>query len=842
MGTAITPGLSTVIPTSGALPPEVAEANLKQTAAQTSAVKTKGDPNRFVDIVAAGQEGASSSAVAENLLAGTGSLTSNDAAQAFQQLAANINVASLSKASGAGEVGVEAMRLGSGAVALKDAGTMFASIKNLLDEQTLPATQNWQGSKALTLIEKLTTPSKHNISLKPELATKFAHALNIAKDLSSVAKTKEEETAEKNRIISGEIVIPDFNVVKAEAGFGGLFANMDNMDIEQLVILVMMDASRDNNEDLKAMMKEMKAVTETKKAIRAYSTWLHQVKATWDKAALKEYYKRQASGQSPPSETFAQFKEGLTLTLPTQSFKPNTTGDGSTIGGAPNYPSAEGVKWDFSEYKSPGEIQEANRQIAEAQGKAAASGAGVAPLDAATAIQKAKEYGVDPEDIQRFWSIYSVLKNDPAFKDKMGGDFDAWLKKPQGATVADGAGLAPGQNGKVSQANLGKVGEFCTKLEALDKARNAENTQKIADLKAELGSLDQIEAMSPADLSAFLTKKLNASTNAELKAYVNSLPPQGGSYADKVSKLVKDIVFNKTKVEHLKQEGKNSVGAEQDLQKSMEALNKLSALSGNDPALKLGTAALIQDDLAAAAKTLGDAFNNNSWTSGTGKNGREIAGGNVEAGSSGGVADHDPEHYDISVGGMGYVDKAAVGEVSKDLQNLAKDGNLGGFSLSGGKEAAKAGIQSQISALANADGTAKPSVYGSMASEWRAASEKMRTEGRPKFAGPGMEAGAENSAELRLVGAQMNGSNGISFGSEGRPYDIETRMRTMSSSELDAEIEASKGQLDSMSELSEEVSMRLQMKMDLKAKFATTLSNLLSKMSKTSETLTQNLK
>jgi hypothetical protein len=67
-------------------------------------------------------------------------------------------------------------------------------------------------------------------------------------------------------------------------------------------------------------------------------------------------------------------------------------------------------------------------------------------------------------------------------------------------------------------------------------------------------------------------------------------------------------------------------------------------------------------------------------------------------------------------------------------------------------------------------------------------------------------------------------------------------MRTMSSSELDAEIEASKGQLDSMSELSEEVSMRLQMKMDLKAKFATTLSNLLSKMSKTSETLTQNLK
>ena len=51
-----------------------------------------------------------------------------------------------------------------------------------------------------------------------------------------------------------------------------------------------------------------------------------------------------------------------------------------------------------------------------------------------------------------------------------------------------------------------------------------------------------------------------------------------------------------------------------------------------------------------------------------------------------------------------------------------------------------------------------------------------------------------------------------------------------------------KAQLDSMSEMSEMTSLRLQMTMDRRAKFISTLSNIMKKISTTQDTLVQNLK
>ena len=51
-----------------------------------------------------------------------------------------------------------------------------------------------------------------------------------------------------------------------------------------------------------------------------------------------------------------------------------------------------------------------------------------------------------------------------------------------------------------------------------------------------------------------------------------------------------------------------------------------------------------------------------------------------------------------------------------------------------------------------------------------------------------------------------------------------------------------KGQLDSMNEMSEMTSLRLQMMMDRRSKFISTLSNIMKKISATSESLVQNLK
>lgn len=59
---------------------------------------------------------------------------------------------------------------------------------------------------------------------------------------------------------------------------------------------------------------------------------------------------------------------------------------------------------------------------------------------------------------------------------------------------------------------------------------------------------------------------------------------------------------------------------------------------------------------------------------------------------------------------------------------------------------------------------------------------------------------------------------------------------------LDAEIDKVKSDLDSMSEMGEMESLRLQMAMDRMSKMMSTLSNLLKKISDTASQITQNLK
>jgi hypothetical protein len=60
--------------------------------------------------------------------------------------------------------------------------------------------------------------------------------------------------------------------------------------------------------------------------------------------------------------------------------------------------------------------------------------------------------------------------------------------------------------------------------------------------------------------------------------------------------------------------------------------------------------------------------------------------------------------------------------------------------------------------------------------------------------------------------------------------------------DLDAAIAHSKDSLDSLNELGETESLRLQMAMDRRSKFMTALSNLMKKMSDTDSAITQNLK
>ena len=66
--------------------------------------------------------------------------------------------------------------------------------------------------------------------------------------------------------------------------------------------------------------------------------------------------------------------------------------------------------------------------------------------------------------------------------------------------------------------------------------------------------------------------------------------------------------------------------------------------------------------------------------------------------------------------------------------------------------------------------------------------------------------------------------------------------RIESAADLDAIVDRLKGDLDSLSELGELESLRLQMAMDRLSKLMSTLSNLLKKVSDTAQAITQNLK
>jgi len=82
--------------------------------------------------------------------------------------------------------------------------------------------------------------------------------------------------------------------------------------------------------------------------------------------------------------------------------------------------------------------------------------------------------------------------------------------------------------------------------------------------------------------------------------------------------------------------------------------------------------------------------------------------------------------------------------------------------------------------------------------------------------------------------ADANG--GVSY------HDTDLSPGSMNKADLDAAVDRAKGDLDSMSEMGEMESLRLQMAMDRMSKMMSTLSNLLKKISDTSNSIVQNLK
>ena len=117
-----------------------------------------------------------------------------------------------------------------------------------------------------------------------------------------------------------------------------------------------------------------------------------------------------------------------------------------------------------------------------------------------------------------------------------------------------------------------------------------------------------------------------------------------------------------------------------------------------------------------------------------------------------------------------------------------------------------------------------------------AANASKRVDGPLDFSrGLGSEA-AYHKVPFPVADAQAKG--GVSF----VETDLSPGAPIRRKEDLDALVDKAKGDLDSMSEMGEMESLRLQMAMDRLSKTMSTLSNVLKKISDASNTITQNLK
>ena len=144
-------------------------------------------------------------------------------------------------------------------------------------------------------------------------------------------------------------------------------------------------------------------------------------------------------------------------------------------------------------------------------------------------------------------------------------------------------------------------------------------------------------------------------------------------------------------------------------------------------------------------------------------------------------------------------------------------------------------VMASVKAI-NAAKKAMRELLGKITQDAAANAGKRGSDGPLDFSrGLGSEA-AYHKVPFPVADAQAKG--GVSF----VETDLSPGAPVRRKEDLDALVDKAKGDLDSMSEMGEMESLRLQMAMDRMSKLMSTLSNMLKKISDTSNAITQNLK
>lgn len=644
----------------------------------------------------------------------------------------------------------------------------------------------------------------------------------------------------------------DYSVVDVGMDMGA----MEGMDIDGLINWVMMQSARLEEEILRDTIKEMQTALTKKKAQREKISLMRESSAQMDTSMQKEFNVLKSSGQIAKDVTFADYK----------AWRGVQWGDGMvTQEGKLIYPKSQ-----LSQPSPPVDIPDSLRYGAEGKYPGAGvgpSGVNVEPLDAGTAVQTAQEYGITPNDVQNLWA-YFWSQTDEVRAKMGGGDFNKWLTEGDGTNCKAGPGLKPGQAGVPSDTNNAKLDAFVTALgnegaandaanEKLLKERAAEKAKKETDAKNADASMDGLGDMSAADLSALVSGKftnefLNKPENAELKAALASLEPAGGTIEAKLNKLVNDIAYAALKQEHYKADsgGANNTqaGVIKDLMKKLKTV--VDAAGAADPAAGAAMEIYLGKRFGACADELrgvggagsGTADPTSRQTFATGGGGSDIIGANREAGYH---EDGDPGTYDIRVGvswvGGAFVDERAIGNTAALLDGFGKSGAKGeGITATQGADKAIADAKSEIKAAAEEtkgekpeglsdEELGKPAFETGMASRWgqRRTQEEMQ----------GMHDPAKVAEKEK---PQVEDPELLGTGQAGDPAMLLNHTGSME--EFEASIDSAKMELDSMSEMGEMMTMRLQGMMDRRQKLMEALSNMMKKASQTQDSIIGNLK
>jgi hypothetical protein len=152
-----------------------------------------------------------------------------------------------------------------------------------------------------------------------------------------------------------------------------------------------------------------------------------------------------------------------------------------------------------------------------------------------------------------------------------------------------------------------------------------------------------------------------------------------------------------------------------------------------------------------------------------------------------------------------------------------------------GLSVARLCVQPYIRPDRNSGGT---SMIGTLLAMLLAPAQPVTTLARPVSPQPGVQAATLQGRKQRLV----TDSRALLEQAERLNANYAPAPGKPSKAEIDASIDQMKSDLDSMSEMGETESLRLQMAMDRLSKMMSTLSNLLKKASDTDQGIVQNIK